>query len=139
MAFFYNSFLNDLVRGRINIDTDVFKMMLVTNAYIANRDIDDRRNDVTAEASGTGYTSGGIIVTVTATLDTSNDQLVMTVGAASWPSATITAAGWVVYKSRGGAASADELLIFNEFGADITRTNQTFAVASSTIYIRVNG
>jgi hypothetical protein len=135
-SLIYNSFANDLARGNIDIDVDTFRMMLVTDSYSANKDSHDRRNDITGEATGTGYTAGGATVAVTATLDATNDQLIITFAATSWPSTTITAMGAVVYKARGGAASADELLFFNDFGTNITRTNQTFAIGASTIYMR---
>jgi hypothetical protein len=135
-SLIYNSFANDLARGNIDIDVDTFKMMLVTDLYSVNKDVNNRRDDITGEVTGTGYTAGGKTVSVTATLDATNDQLVITFAATSWPSATITAMGAVVYKARGGNASDDELVFFNDFGVNITRTNQTFAIGASTIYVR---
>ncbi len=42
--------------------------------------------------------------------------------------ATISATGGVTYKSRGGAASADELIAYHDFGGTITSTNSDFLV-----------
>jgi len=35
----------------------------------------------------------------------------------------------VVYKSRGGASSADELVCYLDFGSDVVSTNGTFSVS----------
>jgi hypothetical protein len=47
--------------------------------------------------------------------------------------ATITAAGAVIYKARGGTADADELVAFIDFGGDVSSTGATFSVGVSTI------
>lgn len=128
-SLIYNSFWDDLCKGNIDIDTDTFKMMLVTATYSPNKDTHDRRDDVTNEVSGTGYTSGGQTVALSLTKDTTNDREDITIGSpAGWTSSSITARAAVVYKSRGGAASADELVCYLDFGADVTSTNGTFSV-----------
>lgn len=129
----YNSFLEDLARGAINMDTDTFKVMLVTSAYTENKDTHTKRSDITNEVTGTGYTAGGVTCTVTVTKDTTNDRLDITLGAVSWPSSTITARKAVYYKSRGGAATADELVAVNDFGSDVISTGATFSLALSTV------
>lgn len=129
----FNSALDDLAKGAIDFDTDTFKAMLVTSTYSPNKDTHTKRSDVTNEVVGTGYTAGGMAATVTATKDTTNDREDISLGALSWNPATITARGAVYYKSRGGAASADELVAYIDFGADITSTAGNFAVTASTI------
>jgi hypothetical protein len=74
-------------------------------------------------------------VTVSA-LDTTNHRFTITLGAVSWASSTITARKLVVYKARGGASSADELVACVDFGADVTSTANTLSVAASTITIQ---
>lgn len=133
-SLIYNSFLDDLARGAINPSTDTFKGMLVTSAYVEDKDLHLKRSSVTGEVAATGgYTAGGVAVAVTVTKDTANDRLDIGLGAISIPSSTITARKLVVYKSRGGANTADELVAVNDFGADVVSTNGTFAVAASTI------
>lgn len=133
-SIIYNSFLDDLARGAINPSTDTFKGMLVTSAYAEDKDLHLKRSSVTNEVAATGgYTAGGVAVAVTVTKDTANDRLDISLGAISIPSSTITARKLVVYKSRGGANTADELVAVNDFGADVVSTNGTFAVAASTI------
>lgn len=131
-SLIYTSFFRDAVKGDIDLDTDTYRMMLVTSAYTENKD-HAKRSDITNEvAAGGGYTAGGSVVTLTPTLDTANDRLDIAIGSVNWPTATITAAGAVVYKARGGAASADELVCFLDFGGDVTSTNGTFTVTPSS-------
>jgi hypothetical protein len=132
-SLIYNSFLEDLARGAIDMDTDTFRVLLTTSAYSENKDTHLKRSDVTNEVSGTGYTAGGTTSTITVTKDTTNDRLDITLGAVSWPTSTITARKAVYYKSRGGAASADELVAVNDFGSDVTSTGATFSLALSTV------
>jgi phage protein D len=83
--------------------------------------------------TGTGYTAGGVVTSITVTKDTVNDRLDITLGAVSWPTSTITARKAVYYKARGGAATADELVAVNDFGSDVTSTGATFSLALSTV------
>lgn len=128
-SLIFNSCLDDLARGAIDFDTDSFKVMLVTATYAPDKDAHTKRSDVTNEVTGAGYTAGGVATTVTVTKDTANDREDIAFSNPSWPAATITARGAVIYKSRGGLASADELIAYVDFGADISSTGGTFAVS----------
>ena len=133
-SLIYNSFIRDVLVGNIDMDTDTFKVILTTSAYTENKDSHDKRDDVTNEVTGTGYTAGGASTTVTvAAVDTANDDVEITIGAASWSTSTITARKAVVYKSRGGASSADELVCVIDFGSDVVSTAGTFTLTASTI------
>lgn len=136
-TFVYNSCPDDMARGNIDFDLpNSFKAMLVTSSYVANKDTHDRRDDVTNEVAGTGYTAGGNAVTVTVTKDTALDKVTIQLGALTWPSSTITARSCVYYRARGGASSADELVAVIDFGSDVASSGGTFAVAASTITIQ---
>lgn len=135
-SLIYNSAIDDMARGLIDFDTDTVKAMLVTLSYTANKDTHDRRDDITNEVSGTGYTAGGNTSVVTVTKDTANDKVTIQLGAVSWPTSTITARGCVYYKSRGGASSADELIAYNDFGSNVNSTGGSFSVAASTITLQ---
>jgi hypothetical protein len=133
-SLIYNSFLEDINRGNIDPDTDTFRMLLVTSSYTANKDTHDRRDDITNEvANGNGYTTNGVVVTCTVARDNATDRVTLTFASGSWPTSTITARGAVVYKSRGGAASADELVFYNDFGSNVETTATTLTVAASVI------
>lgn len=123
----YNSCIDYVCKGSIDFDTDTFKMMLVTDAYTPSKS-HDFRNDVTNEVTGTGYTTGGNAATPTVTKDNVNNRVDVSWTITSWTSSTITARAGVIYKSRGGASSADELVGYVDFGSDISSTSGTFSV-----------
>lgn len=136
-SIIYNSFWRDLATGAIDLDTDTFKVMLVTSTYSENKDTHTKRSDITNEVTGTGYTAGGASTTATvAAVDTANDRVDTTIGAASWTSSTITARKQIIYKSRGGASSADELVACIDNGSDLISSSGTFAWLASTIRIQ---
>lgn len=133
-SLIYNSAVRAIATGAIDFDTDTFWAILTTSAYTENKDTHDFRDDVTGEVTGTGYTAGGQAITVSvAAVDTANDRVVVTFNAVSWPASTITARKMVVYKRRGGAAAADELVFVNDFGTDQISVNGTLTVNASTI------
>lgn len=120
--------------GSIDFDTDTFKVLLTTSAYTEDLDAHDFRSDVTNEITGSGYTAGGNTVTATVNaVDTANNRLDITLGGTTWPASTITARKAVYYKSRGGAASADELVAVVDFGSDVSTTAGTFTLTASTL------
>jgi hypothetical protein len=135
-SLLFNRGLEQWARGTIDFDTDTFKVMLTTSSYAENKDTNAYRSDVTNEVSGTGYTAGGNTATVTVTLDTANDRVDISLGGTTWTTSTITARKAVYYKSRGGAASADELIAVNDFGSDVVTSGGTFSLAASTMRIQ---
>ncbi len=133
-SLIFNSALRDEAIGSIDFDTDTFKVMLTTSAYTENKDTHAKRSDVTNEITGTGYTAGGNTVTVTVgAVDTANDRVDITLGGTTWPASTLTARKAVYYKSRGGAASADELIAVVDFGSDVVTTSGTLTLTASTL------
>jgi hypothetical protein len=135
-SLIYNSAIDDMARGAIDFDSNSFKALLVTSSYTPNKDTHDFRNDVTNEVTGTGYTAGGVTTACTVTKDTANDRVTLQFAAVSWASSTITARALVIYKSLGGASSADALVAYNDFGSDVSSTAGTFSVAASTITLQ---
>ncbi|AFU86559.1 hypothetical protein D869_gp077 [Caulobacter phage CcrRogue] len=127
----YNSMLHDLVNGDIAFDTDTFKVMLVTSAYTPNKDTHTRKNQVTNEVTGAGYTAGGQASAVTITPDTANDREDLSFATVTWTSATITARAAVIYKDT-GTASTSPLVAYVDFGTDVSSTNANFAVSFSS-------
>jgi hypothetical protein len=135
-SLIYNSFVDDMARGAIDLDTDTFKVLLVSSAYSPNKDTDLKRSAVTNEVSGTGYTAGGVTSACTVTKDTANDRVTLSFAAVNWATSTITARAAVIYKSRGGAASSDELVCYVDFGGDVSSSSATFSLGSSTITLQ---
>ena len=139
ISLIYNQANLELLTGVIVPGTDTFKVLLLnaTGAAVADetkRDSHLKRSDVDAnEVTGTGYTAGGTTSTVTIAKDTANNKTTITIGAVSWATATITASGAVVYKSRGGANTADNLLCYIDFGGSFASTGGTYSLSSSTL------
>jgi hypothetical protein len=131
-SLIYNSAIDDMARGAIDFDSNSFKALLVTSSYVPNKDTHDKRDDVTNEVSGTGYTAGGVASVCTVTKDTANDKVTLSFAAVSWASSTITARALVIYKST-GTASTDNLVCYVDFGSDVSSTGGTFSVTSSVI------
>ncbi len=129
----YNSALLDEAAGDIDYDSDTFYVMLVDETYVANKKIHKDRSDVVGEIVGDGYTAGGMAVDVTISESDTNDTVDIELGGALWPVSTITAYGAVYYKRRGGVASDDELVYFNDFGGAVSSTNGSFTLESSII------
>jgi hypothetical protein len=135
-SFIYNSFWDDLARGAIDMDADTFRMMLVTSSYTPDQDTHLKRSAITNEVTGAGYTTKGPTCAVTVAKDNATNRITFTFAAIALTTSTITARRGIVYKDRGGADTADELVFCNDFGDNIVTSSQTFTVASSVITIQ---
>ena len=119
-----NSFKSGLINGDFDFDTDTIKMALYTNSATLNEDT--AAYTATGEVSASGYTAGGVTLTVEKGI--SNNTAFISFENAT-VSAAITARGALIYKS-GGAA-----ICVLDFGSDKTSTTTftvTFPTASST-------
>lgn len=129
----FMSALEDEANGDIAFGSDSFKAMLVGAGYAADKFRHARRDDVSNEITGGGYTAGGKAISVSIVRDAVNNSIDVTLGGANWTDSTITARGAVYYKSRGGAAFADELVAYIDFGSNIASTSGLFILNPSTI------
>ncbi len=126
----YNAFKKYIMNGAIDLDTDTIKVMLVTSTYTPDQDAHDFRDDITNEVSGTGYSAGGsALANKAVTADNTDNEGVFDADDLAWATSTITARGAVLYKARGGASSADELIAYIDFGADKISDAGTFTIA----------
>lgn len=127
---FYTAFTEKVADGTIDLDTDDFYIMLLADTYTYSG-AHDFRNDVEGdEISGTGYTSGGQQLTSVTWSSTAGSPGYTTFDAAdpSWASSTITARYAVIYKNRGGASSADELVLVYDFGKNESSSGTEFKI-----------
>src|SRR6267154_4652595 len=125
----YNSFKKDIMNGNIDLDTDSIYVLLVTSSYTPDIDAHTKRSDISNEVTGTGYTAAGAAITTpTVTQDNTNDKGVFDVDDVTWSTATITARGAVIYKHRGGASSADNLIAYIDFGGDKVSSAGNFTI-----------
>ena len=119
-----NSFKSGLINGDFDFDTDTIKMALYTNTATLNADTAAYTS--TGEVSASGYTAGGVTLTVEKGI--ANNTAYISFEDASI-SAAITARGALIYKDSGGA------ICVLDFGSDKTSTTTftvTFPTASST-------
>jgi hypothetical protein len=125
----YNSFKRDIMNGAIDLDTDTIHVALVTSTYTQDIDAHTKFSDITNEVSGTGYTAGGAaLASKVVSVDNTNDRGSFDAADSSWTSSSITARAAIIYKKRGGAASADELIAYIDFGANKTSDGGTFLI-----------
>jgi len=102
--------------------------------YTSSASLDAATTDYTTsnEVVGTGYTAGGIALT---NIDptTSGTTAFIDFADATWPSATITAAGALIYNTTtDGGTSTTEAVAVISFGGDKTSTNGDFVVQFPT-------
>ena len=120
-----NSFKSGLINGDFDFDTDTIKMALYTNSATLNADT--AAYTATGEVSASGYTAGGVTLTVEKGISNNTAYI-------SFENATISAAftarGALIYKSGSGNPAICVL----DFGSDKTSTTSfivTFPTASS--------
>jgi hypothetical protein len=130
-----DSFKTEILQG-IHLAADTYKIALFTSAATLSKAT--TAYAATNEASGAGYTAGGATLTgFSVTLDTDTAILDFTTDP-TWPSATITARGALIYNST----RSNKAVAVLDFGADTTSTNGTFTVtfpapAAATGLIRI--
>jgi len=116
-----NSFKQEILQGT-HASADTYKIALYTST--ATLDATTTAYSATNEVSGTGYSAGGTTLSgftvggsgSTAWLDFTTDP--------SWPSATITARGALIYNS----SKSNKAVAVLNFGSDVTSTASTFTV-----------
>jgi hypothetical protein len=134
----YGKGLLNVLKGAVDLDTDTFKVLLTTSSYTPDQDTHEFRSDVTNEAAGTGYTAGGATLSgVSLTYDAASNEVRLTWADATWSTATLTARTAVIYKSRGGASSADELVGYVTGDADVTSTAGTWTLDLPSVTLKI--
>jgi len=129
----FNIAKEKLADGGFDLDTQTFKMALLTDAQaitaaFAGTSTDCRFADLTGEVVGTGYTAGG--KTLTATWTRSSGTITFDCDDQAWTSATFDAQYVVIYADNAN----DDLLCFSDLnsgGAMLSAVAGTFTVAIS--------
>ena len=125
------SFRVELFEAIHDFNTDTFKIALYTGA--ADIGPDTTAYTTLGETSGTGYTAGGEVLTlsVAPTYGTNVYGVVtayVSFANASWSNASFTARGALIYN----ASKSDKSVAVLDFGADKTVSSQTFTVQFPT-------
>lgn len=129
-AFVYGLALDHFADADIDWTVDTIKVALTTSTEVPAQDTDDFWNDADAnEIAGTGYTAGGVaLASPTRTYVGGTNTLSLDAADTAWTTASFTARNAHVYKDRGGATSADELISYVDFGGDETVASGTFTI-----------
>ena len=122
------SFRSDIVQGEQDLSTDTLYMALydgfatlgpTTTAY-----------STTNEVVGTGYTAGGNTITgVTINTDSDTNTVYINFNNVSWPGASFTARGALIYNST----QSNKSIAVLDFGSD-----KIFTSVSNTVTMPVN-
>lgn len=110
-----NSFLQELLLGVHDFDTDTFKLALYTAS--ASLDADTTAYSTSNEISGTGYTAGGVSLTG-ATVTAGSGISYVDFANASWTPAVFTARAALIYNS----SKSNKAVAVLDFGSDKTAT-----------------
>ena len=124
--FACNTFKTGIMNGTFNFTSGTFYMALYTNA--ASLDAATTAYTSSGEVVASGYTAGGLALTIaqTPTVGNSGNVAYISFDNAVWTSA-LTARGALIYQSGGGNPAVCVL----DFGADKTSTT-TFTVQFPT-------
>jgi len=127
------SFKKELLEAKHDFNStggDTFKIALYTSS--ATLGASTTNYSATNEVSGTGYTAGGKSMTVIDPV-TSGTTAFVDFADVTWPSATITANGALIYNSTadGGTGTTNAVAVL-AFGGDKTSTNGDFVIQFPT-------
>ena len=131
----YGNAKHQLVDGNLDIDTQAFRMVLLTSSYTPNANAHAAYSSLsTAEvANGGGYTTHGKLLTMTST-DGGTGTTTVDCDDQNWTSSTITAKYAVIVRdgdANGALAAGDIPLCYCDLetgGGSVSTTNGTFAV-----------
>ncbi|MCM6778015.1 hypothetical protein NDR87_31030 [Nocardia sp. CDC159] len=128
-AKWYGKAIDSAFRKKMDLSADTIKVMLCTSSYVPDQDTHDFKDDVTNEVSGTGYVAGGATLgTPTLTYTPATNTLAFDGGDVSWPSSTLTARYAVVYDSTPGTDATRPLIMYVDFGSDVSTTSGTLTI-----------
>lgn len=121
-AKLYLNGVKNLNEGDVDWDGDTLKLILLTSSYTPDQDAHDFRDDLGAnEASGgTGYPAGGFTLAgKTVTVDGASNEVRLFANdiVQAITGGPLAFRYGAIYKARGGASSADELVAYIDFGA----------------------
>lgn len=121
-----DSYKRGLLEGEFNFSsttTQVFKVALYTSAATLNENT--TAYSTTDESSGTGYTAGGQVLTISTYPTLSNSVAFISFATVTWPVTSITARGALIYKADGLTNPAIAVL---DFGEDKTTSSGNFVI-----------
>jgi hypothetical protein len=122
------SFRSDIVQGGQNLSSNTLKMALYDG--FATLGPSTTVYTTTNEVVGTGYTAGGRTITgVTINTDVTTNTVYINFNNVSWPGASFTARGALIYNST----QSNKSIAVLDFGSD-----KIFSAVSNTVVMPVN-
>jgi hypothetical protein len=122
------SFRSDIVQGGQNLSTNTLKMALYTSYATLNPSTTVYTTE--NEVVGTGYTAGGRVITgVTIATDVNTNTVYIDFNNVSWPGASFTARGALIYNS----SQSNKSIAVLDFGSD-----KVFTATNNTVTMPVN-
>lgn len=117
-----NSFKVQLLNGQHNFSSNTFKIALYTSSATIGETT--TAYSATNETSGTGYTAGGNTLSVSVVPTNTGNVAYLSFSNTTWTTATITAAGALIYNT----SLANAAVCVLNFGGDKTSTAGNFSV-----------
>lgn len=132
----YTKLALSLSSGKVNFGSDTFKVMLLS-AYTVGTTQDTAQfvSDIKAvgtEASGTGYTAGGLTIGSTSFTASGHVYTFGSTATLQWTASTISAAYALFYDSTPGSDATNPVLGYWDFGGTQSSSNGTFALSLSS-------
>ena len=107
---------------------DVFKLALYTSSATLDAATTAYTTSDEVSSSGTNYPAGGLTLTVSQVPTSSSTTAYLDFDDLTFPSATLTARGALIYNST----QSDKAVAVLDFGGDKTSTNGTFTIIFPT-------
>ena len=122
-----NNFRKGLLVANYDMDTDVINMALYN---ISSHDQNSGAYTTVNEASGTGYTAKGVVMSgVAQATDTTNDVSYLDWSTdPSWATSTITATDCMIFDETATAPATDASCYIGDFGGSKSSSAGTFTV-----------
>lgn len=122
----------DVANGNIDFAVDTFKVMILTATYTPSQ-AHAKRSDLSNEVSGTGYTAAGFAITVASVARASGvTSVTFDIATLAGPVSGFTGRYAWIYKSRGGADTADELVAMIDHGSGVAADGGAYRVTPSS-------
>jgi hypothetical protein len=129
----FDSFLYSLATGQINISTATFKVMQVSASFTPDRGVHSLKSQVTNEVTGTNWTTGGIIIPVSVSVDTVNHQTNFLIGPFEQNNVTISNIRYSIIYEASGIDSTSNLVAYIDWGTSISKTAEPLALGVTPV------
>lgn len=119
----------DTTQLALDLDLETHKVAMFTNSITPNFSSDTAYGVSpynANEVSGTGYTSGGVVLTSTALSESPTGTIMYDAADTSWASSTITNARCALIYAD--ALAGNNAIVLVNFGADYSTSNGTFTI-----------